>query len=160
VEAMTISNWHDVTEHHDIHFINCNFEGDLYPVPQFERCCFDKCIFGTVRTRLINQDNKKFVNRDILKCDFRIVTLSGIIFDNCTFLHSKFNHSTTFEQIRLVQPRGLETNENLHVVRTEANSQLDEDLANAPLPLIEKIASWERLRTFGRLPLFGVSFST
>lgn len=30
---------------------------------------------------------------------------------------------------------------------------------NAPLPLIEKKASWERLRTFGHLPLFGVSFS-
>ena len=58
-----------------------------------------------------------------------------------------------------MRPRGLETNESLHVVHTTADARLDEDLINAPLRLIEKIASWERLRTFGRLPLFGVSFS-
>jgi hypothetical protein len=42
----------------------------------------------------------------------------------------------------------------------EADAEVDEAVTNAPLPLIEKIASWERLRTFGRLPLFRVSFST
>jgi hypothetical protein len=68
---------------------------------------------------------------------------------------------TVFSETRLIRPRGLETNVNLNFVRNnEGEAELDEDLRHAPLPLIEKIASWERLRTLGRLPLFGVSFST
>jgi hypothetical protein len=52
VEA-TIVKW-DQTQYRDILYINCNFEGDLYPSPRFESCRFDTCSFGPHnRTRFI-----------------------------------------------------------------------------------------------------------
>jgi hypothetical protein len=85
----------------------------------------------------------------------------GVRFEYCYFLRNHFIYGTIFTRTRLLLPHGLETNINLHFVRNdEGEAELEEDLRHAPLPLAEKFASWERLRTFGRLPLFGVSFST
>jgi hypothetical protein len=141
----------------DIIYKDCRFEGDFPPIVQFSRCRFDTCSFGFQgMTRFINTN---FTGCEIIGCDFRDVELIGVLFQDCYFLRNKFDYTTAFQQTRFFRPRGLETNVNLHFVRNEADAQLDEDLANAPLPLIETIASWERLRTFGRLPLFGVSFS-
>src|SRR5262249_13690096 len=54
----------------------------------------------------------------------------------------------------------------LHTVKVleDANkghgyASIDDALLDAPLPRTEIFLSWERLRTFGKLPLFGVSFS-
>jgi hypothetical protein len=144
IEATTFEKW-DQNEYHDILYINCKFEGDLYPSPRFESCRFDTCSFGPDnRTRFIGV---MFVNCEIIRCDFGNVEITESRFENCLFLKNTFDYGTILAHTRLIQALGLQTNANLHLVRNEGEAELDEDLIHAPLPLVEKIASWERLRT-------------
>src|SRR5262245_21290898 len=95
----TFEKW-DQQTYSDTLYINCNFEGDLYPSPRFERCRFYRCSFGLRgRTRFIGAN---FVQCEISRCHFCHVELSATLFEDCSFLHNEFDHSTVLEEIRLV----------------------------------------------------------
>jgi hypothetical protein len=145
--------------YNNVIYTECLFDGDLYgnqPV-KLERCRLYKCKVGTGgNTRFIDA---QFIECEIIECTFHRVEMINVRFENCYFLRNHFIYGTIFTRTRLLRPHGLETNINLHFVRNEGEAELEEDLRHAPLPLTEKFASWERLRTLGLLPLFGVSFS-
>jgi hypothetical protein len=147
------------SDHYRIMYESCTFDGDLYGERiVFLECRFYRSGFGSGRLRFIDA---LFVRCELIECNFERIEMQGVCFEDCYFYRNNFTHGTVFNQVRLIRPRRLETNINLHFVQTAGSlAVLDEDLKLARLPPIEKWASWERLRTLGRLPLFGVSLST
>jgi hypothetical protein len=73
----------------------------------------------------------------------------------------QFKHTVEFEETRFYQTHGLPSCSGLEHVRVVGSRRelLDADLPATPLGFADRVASWERLRTFGRLPLFATSLS-
>jgi hypothetical protein len=159
VEGATVTIDQLRSLYNNVIYQDCLFNGDLYGQPIWlKQCRFYKRKFGGISNTRFK--NASFQECEIIECDFYLVEMIEVLFEDCHFLRDNFNYGTIFTKTRLIRPRGLETNVNLHFVRNDqGEAELDEDLRHAPLPPFEKHASWERLRTFGQLPLFGVSFS-
>jgi hypothetical protein len=87
--------------------------------------------------------------------------LFGASFKDSTLQSCTFSTDLIIKDMDMSGVRGLETCLHLDRVRLEGDyATLEHSLVNTlRLSPIEKFASWERLRTFGRPPLFGVSFS-
>jgi hypothetical protein len=141
-------DWSELVDHHflNCHFIECKFnKGAPYligPVPsEIKGCRFTDCLFKS--------------------CGFEDTTFIDVRFHHCRLFKVRVNGFTKFQRIRLSATRGFEKIPGLHLVKVpDGLDELNEDLERLPLGLLDRLASWERLRTFGRLPLFGLSFST
>jgi hypothetical protein len=133
---------------------------DKNPFPSevfFEDCRFEGCFFTT--------DIKQcyFQNCDFTSCVFLRGTFDHVSFSLCKFNAALFEYGLTLGLVEFRVVIGLETSLFLHTVQVTKEGQLgiDNDLRQiqSHLNLREKWASWERLRTLGLLPLFGVSLS-
>lgn len=160
-------------------------EGDPEVSPHFQRCTFVKCAFrGSLK---LDFEYCRFVDcnflcintegtaeEQILKfswCElngggdqrgvFSSVRLKSSQFSNCRLSRIRFSHTVEFEETRFHNTYGLPDCSGLEDVRVVGAGRelLDADLRATPLRFVDRIASWDRLSTFGRLPLFGVSLS-
>ena len=157
-------------EHH-FSFTKCVFDQCIL---EFEDCDFTDCTFkggyssgvepgsGRHGGDVSGITRCRFYGCRFSRCDFSRVYIWAADFVGCIFDQSRFDHTSHLNYAHFVRgTRGFETCRGLHAVRIEKEhqTQLDSDVMSMPLPFSERLASWERLRTFGRLPLFGVSFS-
>ncbi len=143
---------------------------------------FEGCTFKKIRFEEIN--NCKFVNCNFsfnnweshinfshfVNCifefeDFTGTTISHSDFRNCTIRKSSFSVRTVINNIYLQSIDGMETCWGLHNVSVQtgsnhiAQTEPDHQVGALNLPRITQWASWSRLRAFGKLPFFGVSYS-
>jgi hypothetical protein len=88
------------------------------------------------------------------------VSLRTTEFDRCLLREVEFR-DVVFESVRFIDVLGLPTCKGLDrvFVRDSGQRDLDFDLLSTLLDGFNQYASWERLRTFGRLPLFATSLS-
>ncbi len=153
-------------------FIRCTFEGALDL--RFHKCRFIDCNFlcgnadgHTVALRLAFDwcEMRGRVGGGILddrnQGAFTRVRLIDSRFDNCLLDRIRFGHTVEFENVRLYNVQGLPSCAGLEQVQVAERGRelLNSDLMGAPVSALDRFASWERLRTFGRLPLFGTSLT-
>lgn len=137
---------------------------------EFTMCKFKKCIFGgPVQTLEYSGDfgmhRMKFRN-----CEFTDVVFPRNFFEHCTFIGCKFSrvvfpYGLTVNGCRFINVTGFPTcfglafanfQDNQHGKITDHNF----DFERLVLDVSTELTSWERIRTFGNLPLFGLSFSS
>lgn len=154
-----------------ISFAHCElrecFILDYINQAEFDDCTFIDCDFNfyvgkEVRTSSVSQT--KFEQCTFVNCHFSGVEFHAVEFENCTFQRATFSATSSVSVVRMLGVEGIETCRGLHLVRDDDKVErgridLNHSLISLPLPWLERHASWERLRTFGKLPLFGVSFS-
>ena len=81
------------------------------------------------------------------------------------YLKSTFSNDTSFAEVELRGVRGLETSWRLHDVEVIPGAhhtwqiELDDAIERITLPWRTRHTSWTSLRTFGKLPFFGVSYT-
>jgi hypothetical protein len=139
-------------------FINCSFRGKLKV--GFANCRFVDCNFikGSPEEQ-IDEQNLRFswceLNGRVYGREgaFSFVRLKSSQFSNCRLSRMQFSHTVEFEETRFHRTHGLPSCTGLE------HDLLDADLRATPLGFADRIAPWERLRTFGRLPLFATSLS-
>lgn len=145
----------------DILFKNCKFSGP-FDHNVLVNCRFERCGFWDI-AKTVDLTALMFTECQFDDCAFGRVKLSEVSFTKCAFRNCTFSHETVFSEVRLEGVTGLETSVGLHKVHVEAppqgHGEFDGQVRALPLLKLEEYASWERLRTFGRLPLFGISFS-
>lgn len=143
-------------------FKRCEFNGDFGPV-EFEGCSFEGCLFHfTSRDREGVIMSTKFQH-----CKFENCTFSNIKFISCAWVSAviydcRFDMNCVIENIDLRDVHELHTCSGLYLARDDSSragqKRLAVQLRMLELPISEFFLSWERLRTVGRLPLFGASF--
>jgi hypothetical protein len=140
-------------------FDHCRFDAGLRDC-HFVNCRFIHCNFVRRTVRNVWAADCEFEG-----CLFFGTQLRNFRTEDCAFIRNRFNGFTLFDNIRLFRADDLETNFQLHVVRIgegESKTNIETDLAiyaETKLRWPEKYLSWERLRTMGKLPLFGISYS-
>lgn len=146
-------------------FIECGFAGELDI--NFEYCRFVNCNFLYDRTDAVAEVQRLHFNWcEIIgryaggrEGGFFYVRLRDSRIINSLLSRMNFGHTTEFERVQLENVRGLPSCTGVEQVRVigDDNGVLDADLRALPVGFLDRYASWERLRTLGRLPLFGTS---
>lgn len=153
-------------------FVHCTFEGEL--ALRFHKCRFIDCNFlcgnalGLTAIMMLTFDWCEIRGRTGLSSPgdwrgsaFSHVRLYDSLFSNCLLDRVKFGNTVAFENLRAEQVQGLPSCTGLHEVQVAERGRdlLNGDLTGARIGALDRFASWERLRTFGRLPLFGTSLT-
>lgn len=148
-------------------FVRAAFCGEL--ALHFEYCRFVDCQFlcnnaeGRVEAQRLHFAWCEIKGAVLARNEgvFSRVRLVESRFDNCLLARIRFDHTVAFEAVRFFNVRGLPSCTGLDQVEVAARGQeqLNRDLAAARLGLLDRLASWERLRSVGRLPLFGTSLT-
>ena len=96
-------------------------------------------------------------------CKSSRIELADCRFQKRVFINCRFDASVSMERVSFDGCHGVQASAGLHRVRVvggpSESHHLAEAFADLPLPFTLRHWSWERLRTFGLLPLFGVSLS-
>jgi hypothetical protein len=150
--------------------INCTFVGPMkiyFTSCRLIDCKFENGVGGDIPEAIprITQ------NIWMVYCDMRRFELeknsyfSGIKITDSSFSSTAFTdilfHNVEFGKIVLHETSGLSRCFQLEqvIVANDQVSYLNRQLQSIETSIVDKWASWDRLRTFGRLPLFGTSFS-
>ncbi|TXL82222.1 pentapeptide repeat-containing protein [Vineibacter terrae] len=139
-------------------FNKCTFTGDLDL--RFNACRLINCDFGQAKKHSKDIQKLGFGKCVIEDGAFYSVRLRDSYFANCELDGLGFLY-TEFDGVNLVNTRGLPSCRYLEriYVTPETRNDLNIDLLDVPLDHFDRIASWEKLRAFGRLPLFGTSLT-
>jgi hypothetical protein len=126
----------------------------------FDQFTFGGDFGGVVTSRLASS---VFFHCIFRECSFSRIELADCRFQKCVFIDCRFDASVSMERVWFDGCHGVEASAGLHRVRVvggpSENHHLADAFADLPLPFTMRHWSWERLRTFGLLPLFGVSLS-
>jgi hypothetical protein len=140
-------------------FDNCEFDGgmrDCYLIA----CTFRRCNF--IRKPLADIWATKTA---FSHCIFYGTQMRNFKTEHCTLKQNEFNAFTRLQDVRLLYASGLPRNKNLHFVQvadeiTRINIETDmAHLTAHQIPFLERYVSWDKIRTLGKLPLFGISYS-
>jgi hypothetical protein len=153
------------------HIRNCTFENCVIRAKNcnatFENCVFTNCHWD-YRSRDGSGDSRfesmRFHNCKLVNCDFYNFWFERVEFKNSHLIRCKFEPTSTFTALRLIRIYGLPTCIGLGSVEFNEKNisdlvKLNNDLNGIQLDFITKWTSWERIRRFGQLPLFGASFA-
>ena len=91
-----------------------------------------------------------------------LLCFNALHLDACKLTRAKFNQQTRISDARFGAVEGLDTCDGLEFIQVGSEREiylLNKSLQTTKLQWSQRHFSWERLRTFGNLPLFGVSFS-
>lgn len=147
-----------------VSMVNCFINGAIADLNLW-KSVFDHFVFGgdfggVATSRLASSTFAHCVFRE---CSFSRIELEDCRFQGCVFIDCRFDASVSMERVWFDECYGLEVSAGLHRVRVvgspSENHHLAEAIADLPFPFAMRHWSWERLRTFGLLPLFGVSLS-
>ncbi len=147
-------------------FEKANFNATNIVGGNFYKAIFDRCIhlkFNAV------------ANINFKEASFKDIILSGSKFTNCDFSGANFKRATLvrteFEKCDLSRVNLYETEINLTVfndvsgITTIKNADLsiivehEKYFSTCKRPFSEEYIGWDTIRTFGKLPLFGASYS-
>jgi hypothetical protein len=100
----------------------------------------------------------KFNDAHLEYADFTKCNLDGVVFSGATLISTKFDHASinrcNFDKsIAISRSKGLDST---RMSPGDYIASIDE----LRLPVIDHLIPWQRLRTVGRLPLFGLSYGT
>jgi hypothetical protein len=130
-----------------------------------QECVFEEFLFGGDFGGFEPSEvaSSTFIECVFTDCEFHRIELSDCRFRQCVFIRCSFDGSVSMKGVWFEDCHGLEDCLGLHKVRVVGtppeNHHLAEAFADMPLSFVDRYWSWERLRTFGLLPLFGLSLS-
>jgi hypothetical protein len=125
----------------------------------FSKCNFDRCNWEGTAISLYFEECRMHLQ------DFSAASLARVDFRDCDLTATRFSNGTLFEQVAFWNVRGLQTSWRLHDVKVIPGEhhafqiELDRCIKHSPLPRLTRRTSWTVLRSFGKLPFFGVSYT-
>ena len=138
-------------------FVKVIFEG-------VAKCMFFKCIFENCNWEKTLTD-VHFKECHMRGQDLSMIKLQRVVLRDTYLVESYFSNGTSFAKVELWSVRGLETSWGLHDVEVVPGPhhawqiELDGTIEHVRLPWLIRRTSWTALRTFGKLPFFGVSYT-
>ncbi|MFY7924577.1 MAG: hypothetical protein ACOVN5_02135 [Aquidulcibacter sp.] len=122
----------------------------------FHDCTFRRCTFkfgGSTRS--------DFLTSRLIDCRFSYSRTGYLFMKNCFFEGVEFDGGMEFGELRMESIWGLETSlglEGIEISDRQQARRLEYDLAASFFPLWYRKLSWDKLRGFGSLPFFGLSY--
>ncbi len=140
-------------------FINVNVMPMCWLVA-FHHCTFTNCVFKPSPNGN-QQFILEFLDCTFIDCRFEYGAFGSLLFKECEFQKSHFMVGVSAHYLRLAGSKGLPTCTGLETVQLlepQRAYHVEADFDNAPLQLGYRHFSWGKLRAFGSLPFFGLSY--
>ena len=102
--------------------------------------------------------HSNFVNCDLRHADFSKTVLKDTVFSSCRIDDAKF-HEASIVRTSFADTQGISRTHGLESTHISDPTVDAKDFDKILLPWTERWCDWEVLRTMGRLPLFGLSYS-
>jgi Pentapeptide repeats (8 copies) len=144
---------------------------------RFECCTFTKVVFDRIVKCLFVQCKfercnweKSLTDTHFKEChmtqqDFSDTRFQSVDLRDSKLIESHFSNDTSFAEVALLNVSGLETSWKLHDVEVIPGThhawqiELNNGIERISLPWLTRRTSWTVLRSFGKLPFFGVSYA-
>jgi hypothetical protein len=126
----------------------------------FHHCTFTNCVFKPSPNGYQNY-LLEFFDCTFIDCRFEYGTFGSLLFKECEFQKSRFMVGVSAHYLRLAGSKGLPTCTGLETVQLlepQRAYHVEADFDNAPLQFGYRHLSWAKLRGFGSLPFFGLSY--
>jgi hypothetical protein len=126
----------------------------------FHHCTFTNCVFKPSPNGY-KQFLLEFFDCTFIDCRFEYGTFGSLLFKECEFQKSRFMVGVSAYYLRMAGSKGLPTCTGLETVQlleSQRAYHVEADFDNAPLQFGYRRLSWAKLRAFGSLPLFGLSY--
>jgi hypothetical protein len=140
-------------------FINVNVTPMNWLVA-FHHCTFTNCVFKPSPNGYQNY-LLEFFDCTFIDCRFEYGTFGSLLFKECEFQKSRFVVGVSAHYLRMAGSKGLPTCtglETVEILEPQRAHHVEADFDNAPLQFGYRHLSWAKLRAFGRLPFFGLSY--
>lgn len=126
----------------------------------FHHCTFINCVFKPSPNGLPNF-LLEFFDCTFIDCRFEYGTFGSLLFKECEFQKSRFMVGVSAYYLRTAGSKGLPTCtglETVEILEPQRAHHVEADFDNAPLQFGYRHLSWAKLRGFGSLPFFGLSY--
>lgn len=140
-------------------FINVNVTPMNWFVA-FHQCTFTNCVFKPSPNGYQNY-LLEFFDCTFIDCRFEYGTFGSLLFKECEFQKSRFMVGVSAYYLRTAGSKGLPTCtglETVEILEPQRAHHVEADFDNAPLQFGYRHLSWAKLRGFGSLPFFGLSY--
>jgi hypothetical protein len=140
-------------------FINVNVTPMNWLVA-FHHCTFTNCVFKPSPNGYQNY-LLEFLDCTFIDCRFEYGTFGDLLFKECEFQKSRFMAGVSAYYLRMAGSIGLPTCtglETVEILEPQRAHHVEADFDNAPLQFGYRHFSWVKLRAFGSLPFFGLSY--
>jgi hypothetical protein len=126
----------------------------------FHHCTFTNCVFKPSPNGN-QQFLLEFLDCTFIDCRFEYGTFGSLLFKECEFQKSRFMVGVSAYYLRMAGSKGLPTCTGLETIKLlepQRAHHVEADLDKAPLQFGYRHLSWAKLRAFGSLPFFGLSY--
>ena len=140
-------------------FINVNVIPMCWLVA-FHHCTFTNCVFKSA-PRSGKGYLLEFLDCTFIDCRFENDRFGSLLFKECAFQESRFIVGISAYYLRMAGSKGLPTCtglETIELLEPQRAHHVEADFVNAPLQVGYRHLSWAKLRAFGSLPFFGLSY--
>lgn len=139
----------------DVEGRNITIQMSLMARAQIRVCAFHSLSIERTNLSGATLENVRILAGSFRQIDFSRAIFAKVVLDRVRMISVEF-FEATIQANEWSEVSGLQAVSSLHTTQLERDPRYVED---SPLEIFERWCDWERLRRFGRMPLFGLSYS-